>query len=590
VTGENVGTYAIQKGSLGAGANYVLTYVPADLTITAAGLTVTADAKSKAYGAVEPAYTWQVTGGALVGSDSVTGALSRVTGENVGAYAIQRGSVGAGANYVLTYVPADLTITAAGLTVTADAKSKVYGAAEPAFTWQVTGGTLVGSDSVTGTLTRVMGENVGTYAIQKGSLGASANYVLTYVPADLTISKKDLTVAADNQARVFGGANPPLTASYAGFANGESLANSGVTGSPSLTTTADVSSQPGDYTITVTLGTLAADNYFFNLSAGVLTVTEVGAPGAAGISGIEARGNHVSLTVHVESNEWCSIIAADGSAAGGWRVLNTITSALPNYVFTDTDAITTLSSRFYRVVIANAGVVSTNLTTYGVYVKPTVPGSWYKLSMPVDFGASNRMDSTLGEQLAHGLAGGDIMEGDLCYVLNTNGHWSTCLLDSNRNWVVSDGAHDLVPAEVEVEPWQSFWIKRRSAGSNTVSVFAGPVHTAPQKVTFQPGRWHMMAWPFSVPRREDANTVTGSTTNKGWGFAAAGAKRGAGFSVADQLCVGEGTSATFYYLNLDGRWCRAGYSTPASNLVFQAGQAYYYFHNGNGFEWTAKEE
>ena len=39
--------------------------------------------------------------------------------------------------------------------MTADPRTKVYGAADPALTYQITGGALVGSDSLSGTLSRV---------------------------------------------------------------------------------------------------------------------------------------------------------------------------------------------------------------------------------------------------------------------------------------------------------------------------------------------------------------------------------------------------------------------------------------------------
>ena len=47
MAGENVGTYAINQGTLSAGSNYALTFVGANLTINARPVTVTADAKSK---------------------------------------------------------------------------------------------------------------------------------------------------------------------------------------------------------------------------------------------------------------------------------------------------------------------------------------------------------------------------------------------------------------------------------------------------------------------------------------------------------------------------------------------------------------
>src|SRR5439155_1354616 len=218
VAGEAVGTYAIQQGTLALSSNYQLTYVGANLTITARPITVTADAKTKVYGNTDAALTYQITSGTLVVGDSFTGALTRVAGEAVGTYSIQQGTLALSTNYALTY--------------------------------QITSGSLAFSDAFTGALTRAAGENVGTYSIQQGTLALSSNYVLTYVGANLTITKATLTVTADNKTRQYSDPNPTFTASYSGFKNGETLATSGVTGSPSLTTTATATSAPGPYTIT----------------------------------------------------------------------------------------------------------------------------------------------------------------------------------------------------------------------------------------------------------------------------------------------------------------------------------------------------
>ena len=58
-----------------------------------------------------------------------------MAGENVGSYAIKQGTLSAGSNYALTFVGANLTINARPMTVTADAKSKTYGDADPALTY-----------------------------------------------------------------------------------------------------------------------------------------------------------------------------------------------------------------------------------------------------------------------------------------------------------------------------------------------------------------------------------------------------------------------------------------------------------------------
>ncbi|MCZ8163402.1 MAG: MBG domain-containing protein, partial [Microcystis sp. LE19-196.1B] len=61
-------------------------------------------------------------------------------------------------------------ISPKAITITADAKSKIYGASDPAFTFQVTSGSLVSGDQLTGSLARATGENVGTYSINQGTL------------------------------------------------------------------------------------------------------------------------------------------------------------------------------------------------------------------------------------------------------------------------------------------------------------------------------------------------------------------------------------------------------------------------------------
>ncbi|MGM9478958.1 MBG domain-containing protein, partial [Pedobacter sp. GSP4] len=211
--GENIGTYAINKGTLALNANYALTYVGADLTIGAKNITVTAAAKSKTYGDADPVLTY-TSAPALVTGDSFTGALTRAVGENIGTYAINKGTLALNGNYALTYVGADLTIGAKNITVTAAAKSKTYGDADPALTYTFAPA-LVTGDSFSGALTRAVGENVGTYAINKGTLALNGNYALTYVGADLTIGAKTITVTAAAKSKTYGDADPALTYTFA---------------------------------------------------------------------------------------------------------------------------------------------------------------------------------------------------------------------------------------------------------------------------------------------------------------------------------------------------------------------------------------
>ncbi|MFC1226799.1 MBG domain-containing protein, partial [Pedobacter sp. BG31] len=112
------------------------------------------------YGDADPALTYTFAP-ALVTGDSFSGSLTRTPGENVGTYAINQGTLALSSNYSLTYVGADLTISAKTITVTAAAKSKTYGDADPALTYTFAPA-LVTGDSFSGSLTRTPGENVGT--------------------------------------------------------------------------------------------------------------------------------------------------------------------------------------------------------------------------------------------------------------------------------------------------------------------------------------------------------------------------------------------------------------------------------------------
>src|SRR3546814_21105564 len=99
----------------------------------------------------------------------------------------------ASGNYAISYIDGALTTVRRGVTGTADALSRIYGDANPALTYTVSG--LVDGDTLDGALATgaTLGSDVGSYAITPGSLG-SDNSVILYSEADLTITPADLTV------------------------------------------------------------------------------------------------------------------------------------------------------------------------------------------------------------------------------------------------------------------------------------------------------------------------------------------------------------------------------------------------------------
>ena len=151
----------------------------------------------------------------------VTFANFRLSGTDVG-------------NYTLSAQPASLVanITAKPIAVTAYAKSKIYGSADPMLTYSVVP-SLIASDNFSGTLSRTTGDNVGIYTIDQGTLTAGDNYKITFESANFAISAKPVTIA------------------------GITVSNKSYDGNATATVTgaATVSGKVGYDDVTVTLGT-----------------------------------------------------------------------------------------------------------------------------------------------------------------------------------------------------------------------------------------------------------------------------------------------------------------------------------------------
>ncbi|MEN5114209.1 MBG domain-containing protein [Brevundimonas diminuta] len=251
-------------------ANYVITYVDGGLTVLRRPITVTADDLSRIYGDANPVLTWTVGGMGLVNGDALSGHLSTLAdrASNVGRYDINQGTLAASSNYALTFNVGALSIGQRAITVTADDLSRIYGDANPVLTWTVGGMGLVNGDSLSGALATAAdsASNVGRYDIDRGTLGVSSNYALTFNVGALSIGQRAIAVAADDLSRIYGDANPALTWTVGGMGlvNGDAL-------SGALATVANAASNVGRYDINQ--GTLAASpNYALTFNAGALNI------------------------------------------------------------------------------------------------------------------------------------------------------------------------------------------------------------------------------------------------------------------------------------------------------------------------------
>jgi hypothetical protein len=94
------------------------------------------------------------------------------------------------------------------------------------------------------------------------------NYTITYVDALLTVTPATLTITANDQTRYYLQSNPTFTVTYNGFVNGDGA--SVLTNAPVATTSADMTSVPGTYPITLSGAT--AVNYTIAYQDGTLTI------------------------------------------------------------------------------------------------------------------------------------------------------------------------------------------------------------------------------------------------------------------------------------------------------------------------------
>ena len=144
--------------------------------------------------------------------------------------------------------------------------SREYGDDNPTLEFETEGAALVGKPEIICSADK--NSKVGTYEIEINK-GTIKNYLVTFVPGTLTVTKAPLVVTAENYTITQGDKLPEFTASYSGFKNGENV--SVLTKQPVFSCDANEASAPGEYPINV-YG-VEADNYnAISYVAGTLTV------------------------------------------------------------------------------------------------------------------------------------------------------------------------------------------------------------------------------------------------------------------------------------------------------------------------------
>ena len=187
----NAGRYAVSVTAEEIQGNYVVTGVPGTLTVEPARRSIGFADAAKPYDG-EP-LTGSLTDEVPEGTTVTYSTDGGQTWSEQPPSVTDAGSLHVlvrfeNPNFVIPEASGTLTVLRAAVTVTADAKAKTFGSADPELTATVSGYAAGEADSIAYTLSRAPGENVGSYAITPAGAAVQGNYEVSFVPAQLTVS------------------------------------------------------------------------------------------------------------------------------------------------------------------------------------------------------------------------------------------------------------------------------------------------------------------------------------------------------------------------------------------------------------------
>ncbi len=219
-----------------------------------------------------------VTYTVLSGPATVSGSILTISG--AGEITVEADQAGNDQYAAAPPVQQSFAVNQAVLTVSAQNSSAIYGSGLPSLTYSMTGfvngdtqsSATSGSPALSTTASSTPA--VGSYPITaaQGTL-VSANYTFRFAGATLTVTKASLTVTANTITTTYGHTLLTLTYTITGFQYSDTQ-TSATTGVPLLSVWVTPTSPPGNYPISIGMGSLAAANYTFAMRGGTLIVTK----------------------------------------------------------------------------------------------------------------------------------------------------------------------------------------------------------------------------------------------------------------------------------------------------------------------------
>ena len=195
--GENVGNYKITASGETTQGNYTVIYNPGTLTITAGSRPEDRQLSVTSYNGVYDANEHTITVNNVLDGDVVeysydngeTWTTDLTQYRDVTETTIKVRVTNANYNPNPVELEGTVTITSKDVKVTARSYSKTFGADDPTFEADTVG--TLGNDTVTYTISRETGENVGTYTITPAGEAVQGNYNVTYATGTLAITASD---------------------------------------------------------------------------------------------------------------------------------------------------------------------------------------------------------------------------------------------------------------------------------------------------------------------------------------------------------------------------------------------------------------
>jgi len=406
---SSVGAYAIDGSGLDA-LNYVFAQATTNgtaLTITPRPITVTIEDFARFYGDADPATT-AATAFNLVNGDTLgsVGFVSTATiSSGVGSYTVTPTSAifatGSASNYQIQYTSGTLTIAPRPLTITAVDQSRAYGDANPivgaVIADNLANGDALGLSAVTSSATPASG--VGAYSLMPGlaafTHGSSANYAITYQAGSLTITPRAITITANDQSRVYGGANP-TTGGFA-LTQGTLVNGDALDSFVSVSSNATAASNVGNYALTPGAASFvqgSAANYAITYADGALTITpatltyvatpvqiDFGSPVPAVSGSVVGFVNGDTLTSATSGVLAWTTPATFTSVAGAYEIVGSgLVANHGNYVFLQAPENATALTITERQVSPDLGAVFTKLENVNTQISfgegVTITGSF----------------------------------------------------------------------------------------------------------------------------------------------------------------------------------------------------------------------